>query len=74
MRDDLLSGRLPCSTKDLVTLAAYWAQSEYGEFSFRSVDQQLADAFRFVRPEKKSFSRRDDVRGEEAFVDKVSLG
>ena len=73
VRDDLLTGRLPCPTKVLATLAAYWAQSEYGQFSFKSVDQELAGGFRFVRPDEKLKNADDEIDQDETFLDKVGL-
>ena len=76
VRDDLLTGRLPCANQNtLAILAAYWAQSEFGQFTFRSLDQQLAEAFSFVRPEKTSADGAAGLQTnvDEAFLDKVAL-
>jgi len=73
VRDDLLTGRLLCSNQILATLAAYWAQSEYGQFSFKSMDQELASGFHFVRPDERLTDEDAAIDSNKTFLDKVSL-
>ncbi|CAK8674399.1 unnamed protein product [Clavelina lepadiformis] len=54
VREDLLTGRLTCSSQTMAILASYWLQSEYGEYKSENIDRQLVEAFHYVRKGGKS--------------------
>nr|XP_039269880.1 tyrosine-protein phosphatase non-receptor type 4-like [Styela clava] len=49
IRQDLLTGRLRCPAQTMAHLCSYWLQAQYGDWSSRHIDLQLADAFRYVQ-------------------------
>ena len=49
VRQDLLSGKLQSPVHTLALLAAYWLQSEHGNYISNMVDLQLAETFQYVR-------------------------
>ena len=63
-----MSGRLSCPTNTLALLAAYWAQSELGEYKSDALDRQLMEGFKFVR----AGSKTADIQAELEFEEEVS--
>lgn len=72
IRQDLLTGRLKCPVQTMSHLCSYWLQSEYGDWSSRHIDMQLADAFRFVQKGEKS-SEGQEGRSDLNFEEQVRL-
>lgn len=71
IRQDLLTGRLKCPVQTMSHLCSYWLQAQYGDWSSRRIDMQLADAFRFVQKGEQSpdgHEGRSDLNFEEQMM------